>query len=222
MPVISARGLARPSLRIERGLLRSGAVRLACLDEVGRGALAGPVTVGCVVVTLDTRAAPPGVVDSKLLSANARADLAPLVKQWAEQWSIGSASAAEVDDLGIVPALGLAASRALDGLATPADTVLLDGPHDYLTRTGHGGGVTVHTRVRADMDCSGVAAASILAKTTRDAHMAALAAKFPHYGWASNKGYGSPEHFRGIDAHGVSEEHRKSFRLTSNSAKAQS
>lgn len=125
-----------PTLRLERNLLRGGATRLACADEVGRGSLGGPVSVGMVVITLTTRTAPRGVRDSKLLTPAARAALVPKVQRWATAHAVGHASAAEIDAHGIVPALRLAGHRALAALADKGerpDMVLLDGNHDYLT-----------------------------------------------------------------------------------------
>lgn len=123
----------RPDLRHERGLLRSGARVVAGMDEVGRGALAGPVSVGVVAVDLTTRACPQGVADSKLLSPAARERLLPALGRWGLARAVGHASAQEIDALGIIAALRLAGTRALAALDVEVDLVLLDGSHDWLT-----------------------------------------------------------------------------------------
>lgn len=216
-----------PSLRIERRLLRDGATALACLDEVGRGALCGPVTIGVVVVTADAKPAPVGVRDSKLLSPKARTALVPRIQRWAAAWGVGHASPAEIDDYGIIAALRLAGQRALGGLAITPDAVLLDGNHDYLSPPAQGtlfddGPVLpapvcpvppVTTMIKADMTCAAVAAASVLAKTTRDAMLLELAAEFPEYGWQENKGYASAEHVAALRRLGPTAHHRRSWRL---------
>lgn len=214
---------AAPTLRFERQLLREGVPALACADEVGRGSLSGPVTVGVVVVTAGTRAAPQGVRDSKLLTPDARTRLAPLIRRWAACWSVGHAGPAEIDRYGIIAALRLAAHRALAGLSTPPATLLLDGNHDYVTSPAQdtllGPPVVlesvppVRTMVKADLRCAGVAAASILAKTERDAIMTRLHEDHPEYGWAGNKGYSAPEHLAALRRLGPTPHHRTSWRL---------
>lgn len=224
---------SRPSLRFERSLLREGVVHLACADEVGRGALSGPVTIGMVVVGLDTPTAPSGVRDSKLLTPEARVRLAPRVRRWALAHAIGHATAAEIDAVGIVAALRLAGHRALAALDVRPDLVLLDGNFDYLRHRGEVGadpgrdtgtdaGVLadllpevppVVTRIKADLRCSGVAAASILAKTERDALMVDLHGEHPGYGWDVNKGYAAPDHLDALRSLGPCVQHRRSWRL---------
>ncbi|WP_017934017.1 ribonuclease HII [Nocardioides sp. Iso805N] len=219
-----------PSLRFERTLLRDGVVHLACADEVGRGALSGPVSIGMVVISAETRTAPQGVRDSKLLTPEARERLAPKVRRWALCHAVGHASPAEIDSYGIMAALRLAGHRALVQLSIVPDAVLLDGNHDYLSAPlqdalfgapiEFGGcdatGPTVPpvtTLIKADMKCAGVAAASILAKTTRDALMTQLHEEFPAYLWAENKGYSAPAHIAALAAHGPSIHHRRSWSL---------
>ncbi|MFT4263195.1 MAG: ribonuclease HII [Nocardioides sp.] len=220
---------AAPSLRVERSLLRGGAARLAAADEVGRGALCGPVTIGMVVVSATTRTAPQGVRDSKLLTPEARERLAPRVMRWADAWAVGHAMPDEIDALGLTAALRLAGHRALAGLG-PVDRVLLDGNHDYLTppaqealfgapesdaALGAAGVVVppVTTRIKADLTCAAVAAASILAKTARDAIMTELHEEFPDYLWAENKGYSAPAHIDALARLGVTVHHRRSWSL---------
>ena len=218
--------MTAPTLRYERELLRSGVTAIACADEAGRGALCGPVSVGVVLVTGRTPTAPKGVRDSKLLSEQRRMDLAPKIRRWADH-AVGMASAAEIDELGIMAALRLAGHRALTALPMRADLVLLDGNHDYLTPAaqaslfGDGpvdGGVAIDvprvvTRVKADMQCAGVAAASILAKTARDAIMVDLSGQFPDYRWEENKGYAAPEHLDALRRLGPTPHHRVSWSL---------
>lgn len=212
----------RPDLRHERALLRAGARVVVGMDEVGRGALAGPVTVGAVAVDLGTRTCPRGVADSKLLTPTARQRLLPALGRWGLARGVGHASPEEIDRIGIIGALRLAGRRALGALGTPVDLVLLDGSHDWLSTPQQGdlfpdpvGGleVAVRTRVKADLRCASVAAASVLAKCERDALMVALAAEHPGYGWAENKGYGSVEHVDALRRRGPCAAHRRSWRL---------
>ncbi len=226
----------RPDLRHERALLRAGARLVVGMDEVGRGALAGPVSVGAVAVDLGTRACPNGVADSKLLTPLARERLVAPLRRWGVARAVGHASPAEIDALGIVAALRLAGRRALAALGTVPDVVLLDGSHDWLSAPRQEGlfelggavaevvavetaehavldAVAVRTRIKADRACASVAAASVLAKCERDALMVALAAGHPAYGWAENKGYGAPEHLDALRALGPTELHRRSWRL---------
>jgi len=212
-----------PSLRVERKLLRSGLAALACTDEVGRGALCGPVTVGAVVVTEATRTAPQGVRDSKLLTAEARVRLAPRIRRWATAHGVGHASPAEIDQFGLMAALRLAGHRALAALTVMPDQVLLDGNHDYLSFPAQTELLAppraiervppVVTMIKADLRCAAVAAASILAKTERDAIMIDLAEQHPQYGWHDNKGYAAPEHIAALVEHGPTVHHRRSWNL---------
>jgi ribonuclease HII len=218
-----------PSLRFERELLRTRGVRwLASIDEVGRGALGGPVTVGVVLVDLETPSAPTGVRDSKLLSPAARVRLVPRLQRWAPAWAVAHASAEEIDAVGILRALRLAGERAFAQLPVRPDHVLLDGSYDWVSRPAptlfdDDGLPTdpdsweepppVTVKVKADMTCSSVAAASVLAKTTRDALMIELATTFPAYGWDVNKGYASPEHLEALRSVGPCELHRRSWAI---------
>lgn len=212
-----------PTLRVERRILRSGCAALAASDEVGRGALSGPATVGMVLVTAKTRTAPVGVRDSKLLTAQAREALVPRIQRWAAGYSVGHASAAEIDDLGIIAALRLAGHRAIAALPLRPEAVLLDGSHDYLTPPGQtslfdAAAMLEHmppviTMVKADLQCAAVAAASVLAKTARDAIMIQFAQRHPQYGWQENKGYASPEHIEALQQYGPTPLHRVSWRL---------
>ncbi len=228
---------SRPDLRYERSLLRGGARVVVGMDEVGRGALAGPVSVGAVAVDLTTRTCPRGVADSKLLTAAARERLRPALLRWGVARAVGHAGPAEIDAMGIIAALRLAGTRALELLGVEVDLVLLDGSHDWLTPPAQGelfepevsafeipssgsgvlGGVPrvprVQTKVKADRACASVAAASVLAKCERDALMVGLADDHPAYGWDENKGYGAPGHLDALRLLGPSPVHRRSWRL---------
>lgn len=201
------------TLRVERALLResSPGTLLAAIDEVGRGALAGPVAVGVVVIDAATVAAPRGVRDSKECDQATRELLAPRVRAWALRSAVGMSSSAEIDAIGIVSALALAAARALNATGVRPDLVLLDGKHDWMSRVTPGSRVV--TRIQADATCAAVAAASIIAKVTRDAHMVDLARRQPEYGWGANKGYAAPDHVAALERLGPSPWHRVSWRL---------
>ncbi|MEJ5913359.1 ribonuclease HII [Pseudokineococcus sp. 1T1Z-3] len=207
-----------PTLRAERALLRQGHLLVAGMDEVGRGALAGPVSVGVAVVDAGTRTAPAGLRDSKLLAPEVREGLAPRLRRWAVAEAVGHASAGEVDSLGLTAALRLAGRRALAAAGVRPCVVVLDGSHDWLSTprprgTARREAWTVQTQVKADLRCAAVAAASVLAKTERDALMRALGVGEPRYGWAGNKGYSAPEHLAALRRHGPCHQHRRSWRL---------
>ncbi|TFC83847.1 ribonuclease HII [Cryobacterium cheniae] len=204
-----------PTLDVERALLAAGATCVIGVDEVGRGALAGPVGVGVAVVNASARAFPAGLRDSKMLSEPRRELLAPLAAAWALHSAVGLASPLEVDRLGIIAALGLAGKRALAqlyaaGVDITGAVVLLDGNDDWLNKA-LGTPLNVVTRVRADQDCASVAAASVIAKVHRDALMIEADAATPGYEWAGNKGYGSPAHMAAIALLGPALLHRKSW-----------
>jgi ribonuclease HII len=210
--------VAEPRLTLERRLLREHPLVIAC-DEVGRGALAGPVAVGAAVI--DARGArrriPEGLRDSKLVPEGRRPEVAARAASWSSAHAVGWASSAEVDEVGIMRALGYAAVRALTALrgwgVRPEDAiVILDGNYDYITPAG-ARGLTVRPVIKADRDCASAAAASVIAKVARDALMADLHEGLPAYQWARNKGYASPEHRDAIRSHGISVHHRSSWSL---------
>lgn len=214
---------AIPTLRHERALLREGATVVLGVDEVGRGAIAGPVAVGVAAVTLEHRTAPTGLRDSKLLPEPRREQLQPRVARWAPHSAVGLAEVEEVERIGIIAALGLAATRALAavralGLELDGAVVLLDGSHDWLSPVLRpaelGARPRVVTRVKADRTCAAVAAASVLAKVHRDRLMIAAHDGAPDYLWASNKGYASAEHYAAIDRLGPHALHRVSWLRT--------
>ena len=220
---------AAPTLELERSLLEAlpaGAL-IAGMDEVGRGALAGPVAVGVAAVAAATPEAPSAVRDSKLLRPAVRQELVPQIRSWAVGSAVGMASPSEIDALGIVGALRLAGRRALEGLDPTArpDLVLLDGSHDWLSAPSDLLALAadsdaapawdgpVRTQVKGDMTCASIAGASVLAKVERDALMQALDAEHPAYGWARNQGYGAAAHRAALLERGVTEHHRRSWKL---------
>jgi len=211
--------VADPTLEIEASMHAAGARYVIGIDEVGRGAIAGPVAVGLCVVDVAVGAHPLGLRDSKMLSEKRRVELAPLTVDWAVHTSVGLASALEVDQIGIVAALGLAAKRGLvalheSGADIGASVILLDGSHDWLN-PALSSPLRVQTRVKADRDCSSVAAASVVAKVHRDTLMIEADVLQPGYGWAGNKGYGSAEHMAAIIALGATDLHRRTWLKTS-------
>lgn len=214
--------MTAPSLDVELGLageLRRvpgmGGGLVIGMDEVGRGAVAGPVAVGAVALDPAIVEIPAGLRDSKLLTERRREALYPVMTGWGTARGVGLASSQEVDELGIVAALGLAGARALvqlhgAGVPIPASIVLLDGAHDWLTPALRHA-PRVRTRVKADRDCASVAGASVLAKVHRDRLMVTSDIEHPGYGWARNKGYGAPDHLAAVRAVGPSPLHRLSF-----------
>ncbi|MGO9029375.1 MAG: ribonuclease HII [Acidimicrobiales bacterium] len=204
-----------PTTEAERSLAFEGFGLIAGLDEVGRGAWAGPVSVGVVLVPTATPA-PEGLRDSKLVPEDQREAMFPLVVAWCTDWAVGHAGPEECDRWGMTVALRLAARRALDGLRTTPDVVLLDGSFDYLTESGElpGGAAPsppVRTIVRGDTTCTSIAAASIVAKVTRDRMMRDLAEHFPAFDFDRNKGYPSPVHRTALVGRGLTSIHRRSW-----------
>jgi ribonuclease HII len=192
-----------PSWELEERLFAQGFQRVIGIDEAGRGALAGPVTAAAVILP----AGPHPFRDSKTLSRPVRQELAAQVEACSTAAATGWASAAEVDEVGVLAATHLAASRALAKLGSAADGAAL--VTDYLKLAWDGPVLSV---ARADARSLQVAAASILAKVERDAHMTGLDATWPCYGFASNSGYGTAAHLAALESHGVSPVHRVTFR----------
>jgi len=194
-------------------MFAAGAQLIIGMDEVGRGALAGPVAVGvCAISGPDDF--PEGLRDSKLLSAKRRVALDPLVRSWAA-CAVGDASAEEIDELGITRCLGLAGHRALValhelGVPVADAVVLLDGKHDWLTPVLNSP-LSVVTRIKADQDCGVVAGASVVAKVWRDDLMVSLSEQHPEFGWEGNKGYGAAVHMNAIATHGATAWHRRTW-----------
>jgi ribonuclease HII len=197
---------------MERQLRKSGHQMVAGLDEVGRGAWAGPVSVGVVVFPFDRRP-PAGIRDSKLLSEPRREELYPLVDEWCTEWAVGHAGPEECDLLGMTRALRLAARRALGSLEVAPQVVLMDGDFDYVSDPDPAccDGPAIRTVVRGDATCVSVAAASIMAKVTRDRMMRSWAESFPAFDFDQNKGYPSPMHRTALSGFGLTSLHRRSW-----------
>ncbi|WP_421082988.1 ribonuclease HII [Rothia nasimurium] len=228
---------------VETSLFERGFSLVAGMDEVGRGPLAGPATVGVAVVTPKTQLDIDGLIDSKALTEKKRLAMAPLVRDWVPT-AVASSSPAEIDALGITLALRLAGQRALAQVAALGvfpDAVLLDGKHDWLTPpeaalfsddgpaealyselvqeawadsdSPAGWFGPVQMEIKGDYRCASIAAASVVAKVDRDAQMERLHELVPAYEWAKNKGYGSAAHRQAITLLGPSPYHRLSWSL---------
>lgn len=204
-----------PHLRYERSLWKKGLSWVGGIDEAGRGALAGPVAAAVVILppdaSLSRRAGAAqslrGVRDSKQMTPLQRESWAPRIQEIALAWGVGFASAEEIDSLGIVPATKLAVTRALDSLSLAPDYLITDYlllPNCPLPQTA---------LVKGDRRSLSVAAASILAKTARDALMRALDSEYPGYVFARHKGYGTPQHRAALAQWGMCAIHRKSFNI---------
>ena len=221
-------------LDVERSLVSVGQL-VAGVDEVGRGALAGPVCVGVVVVDPHSSTEiPSGLTDSKLLSVPRREALLPQIHTWAISSAVGFASAAEIDAIGIIGALRRAAERALALVVAP-HMVLLDGSHNWLVRKDepamllapepvrpdpfpeHNAQISAAppsvTRIKADISCAAVSAASVIAKLARDRYMLDASLVHTDYNWQSNKGYAADIHREAIRRCGTTVEHRWSWNL---------
>lgn len=173
------------------------------VDEAGRGPLAGPVCAAAVILPEDVNI--PGLNDSKKLSDKRRRELFPMIKEQAVAYSIAFASEQEIDDINILQATFLAMQRAIDGLQVKADFALIDGNRqkDF--------GLPVCTVVGGDGLSASIAAASILAKVTRDDFMLELAKEYPQYGFEVHKGYGTKVHYEALARFGPSKVHRMTF-----------
>ncbi|MFE7121959.1 ribonuclease HII [Streptomyces sp. NPDC057654] len=194
-----------PTHSVERSLrATTGAKTVAGVDEVGRGAWAGPVTV-CAAVT-GLRRAPAGLTDSKLLTPKRRTVLAAELLTWVTAHALGHSSPQEIDELGMTAALRLAAVRALEALPVRPDAVILDGKHDYL-----GAPWRVRTVIKGDQSCIAVAAASVIAKVTRDTMMAELGVAHADFAFGDNAGYPSPVHQAALAELGPTPHHRLSW-----------
>lgn len=176
---------------------------VAGVDEAGRGPLAGPVVAAAVILNRDD--CPEGLNDSKQLTAARRALLEVEIRARAVCFGIGMASVEEIDRLNILWATMLAMTRAVAALGRDCAHVLVDG--NRCPKWTHASTAIVE----GDAKCLSIAAASILAKEERDRMMVAAARAHPHYGWESNKGYGSPQHLAALRSHGPTPLHRRSF-----------
>lgn len=187
---------------------------IAGMDEAGRGALAGPVCVGAVILPNDNPhllKTLKGVHDSKQLTPRQREQLTPTIKAMARSWGIGFASAEEIDALGIVPANRLAACRAIEMLSCFPQYLLTDFRLELPELD-----VSQAALVKGDQKSLSIATASILAKTARDTYMRDLDTQYPEYGFSRHKGYGTLFHRNKILALGYSPIHRKTFRIKQN------
>ena len=201
------RGGRPPSRAAERTEWDAGAEWVCGMDEVGRGAWAGPLTVAAVVAPREKRLN--GVRDSKLLTPPVRAKLALKIRAWAAGVGVGHASPEECDRLGMTLALKVAGERALADLAAGGlvpDRILLDGNFDFLRQPGR-----VRTIIKGDLSSFAIAAASVVAKATRDALMEQEAEHFPAYGFESNRGYPAPVHKCALAAWGATTIHRRTW-----------
>lgn len=188
---------------IENSIHSEGYEIICGVDEAGRGPLAGPVCAAAVILPMGLEI--PGLTDSKKLTDKKRRELFPVIKEQAIAYGIGLASHEEIDEINILQATYLAMERALAQLSVNPDIALIDGNRakDF--------GLPVRTVVKGDSLSMNIAAASILAKVTRDDLMLELAEKYPEYGFEVHKGYGTKAHYEALRAHGASEIHRKTF-----------
>lgn len=194
-----------PTRRIEQELWAAGYDTIVGIDEVGRGAWAGPLMVGAAILPRDKRVL--GVRDSKLLSEADRERLFDRIASWCVSWSVGAVSQVECDELGMTAAQKLACRRAVDGLTVQPDVAVSDGKWNFVSPCV----AKVEMRVKADRHCLSVAAASILAKVVRDRHMRALAGDYPNWSFDTNKGYPCPLHKTALAGYGPSAIHRRTW-----------
>jgi ribonuclease HII len=218
---------AGPSLRVEKGLLAEGFHLVAGVDEVGRGAWAGPLSVGVAVLRQPPAVVPKGLRDSKELLENFREQLFEAVGAWCTAWAVGHATPQECDRIGMTAALRLATRRAFSQLPLDArpDAVVLDGSFDFVSPPREptlfddlsdemamdGDAPLVRTVIGGDRLCATVAAASVLAKVTRDRMMRSVADSYPPFDFHRNKGYPSPDHKVALRGYGLTAIHRRSW-----------
>jgi ribonuclease HII len=208
-----------PSLDSERRIFERGNRFVIGVDEVGRGAIAGPVAVGVSLIDKTNPALeawPEKLQDSKLMTPKSRREIASPLMDWVSSYAVGFSSNKEIDELGISEALRLAAGSALDELFMDAKTrksiaedgavILLDGSQNWLGKVSYG--LDVQVQVKADTNCVSVAAAAVLAKVTRDSLMQELDTQNPGYGLAGHKGYASAAHIAALRAFGPTDIHR--------------
>ncbi|MHB8220551.1 MAG: ribonuclease HII [Acidimicrobiales bacterium] len=210
---------AWPTLDHERQLWEAGHRWVAGVDEVGRGAWAGPVSVGVAVVPAGSEpgACPDGLRDSKLLTEQRREAMFDAVSAWCAAWAVGHAGPEECDRWGMTAAIRLAARRAWATIEPVPDAALVDGPRDLFGWSAEHGPAaassvpTVVPVIGGDARCMSVAAASVLAKVVRDRMMREQSSDYPPYDFDQNKGYPSPTHRRALDGYGLSAIHRRSW-----------
>lgn len=188
---------------IEDSFFAKGVQTICGVDEAGRGPLAGPVCAAAVI--LPPHLEIPGLTDSKKLTDKKRRELFPVIQEKAIAWGIGWASEQEIDEINILQATFLAMERALDQLSIKPDLALIDGNREKDF------GVPVKTVVKGDSLSMNIAAASILAKVSRDDLMVKLSEEYPQYQFEIHKGYGTKAHYAALTEHGASPVHRMSF-----------
>ena len=188
---------------IENGLHAQGISAICGVDEAGRGPLAGPVCAAAVILPANLEI--PGLNDSKKLTDKKRRELFPVIKEQAIAYGIAFASEKEIDEINILQATFLAMQRALDQLEGKAAFALIDGNREKDF------GLPVMTVVKGDSRSANIAAASVLAKVTRDIYMEELTEKYPRYGFEIHKGYGTKAHYAALTELGPCEAHRQSF-----------
>ena len=188
---------------IENSLHAAGITDICGVDEAGRGPLAGPVCAAAVILPENLEI--PGLNDSKKLTDKKRRELFPIIKEQAIAYGIAFASEQEIDEINILQATFLAMQRAIDQLEGKAKFALIDGNREKDF------GLPVRTVVKGDSLSANIAAASVLAKVTRDMYMEELAEKYPQYGFEIHKGYGTKAHYSALTEYGACEAHRQSF-----------
>jgi ribonuclease HII len=194
-----------PTRTTEQELWAEGYEVVVGIDEVGRGAWAGPLMVGAAILPRTRRVL--GVRDSKLLTEVEREKLFDRIAGWCDAWAVGGATQEECDELGMAPAQRLAAQRAIGGLGVRPDAAVVDGKWDFVSpHVDH-----VHRKVKADAYCLSVAAASVLAKVTRDRIMREQSEHYPHWHFDTNKGYPCPLHKTALQGYGPSAIHRRTW-----------
>lgn len=204
--------MIHPTFEYEQQYWSQGIPNIAGIDEAGMGALAGPVVAAAVIFSQDSLSTFTALVektpirDSKLLSPKQREKAAETIKQSAFSWAIGSATVSEIEEINIRAASHLAMQRAIESLSSPPDLIIIDGTPAQISDT-----IPTLNLIKGDQLSYSIAAASILAKVTRDAIMQELDATFPSYGFASHKGYGSQKHMDALTQYGATEHHRKTY-----------
>ena len=188
---------------IENSLMEQGITAIAGVDEAGRGPLAGPVCAAAVI--LPENLVIPGLNDSKKLTDKKRRELFPIIKEKAVAYGIAFASEQEIDEINILQATFLAMKRAIAQLEGKADFALIDGNRETDF------GIPCLTVIKGDSRSANIAAASVLAKVTRDLYMEELAQQYPQYGFEIHKGYGTKAHYAALREHGMCDAHRRSF-----------
>ena len=198
-----AKETTTPTYELEDKGRAEGLARVCGIDEAGRGPLAGPVFAAAVVLKPGTEI--PGLNDSKKLTAKKRDALFDVILEVADDYCVASATEKEIDELNILQATFLAMKRAIAQLDGKADFALIDGNRETDF------GIPCQTVIKGDSRSANIAAASVLAKVTRDLYMEELAEKYPGYGFEIHKGYGTKAHYAALTEHGMCDAHRRSF-----------